>query len=310
MLKVKILGAGTPTPSPSRFGTSLVIPVDDDVLMFDCGPAATYKLAKAGYSPIDVSHLFLTHHHFDHTVDYPCFLLSRWDQGAGEEQPLRVFGPPPTVRTTEALIGRNGVYWPDIEARVMHPASHAVFEGRGGRMPRVPPRVEAHDIGFDAVIEGESWRVRTTGTIHVQPWLESVAYRLETSRGTVVFTGDTGPSAHVTELARDADVLLCMCWDRQHAMAPAEAEAMCGSEAAAEMARDAGVANLVLVHVSPSVDAAAGHDDLLGDVTKIYDGPTVVADEGMELTLDDGRLTATPGFDGRAVASSATQVRA
>src|SRR5262249_46769006 len=47
---------------------------------------------------------FFTHHHFDHDVDYPCFLLCRWDQGAGKEVPLRVYGPPPTALLTERLL--------------------------------------------------------------------------------------------------------------------------------------------------------------------------------------------------------------
>ena len=43
--------------------------------MFDCGPAATHKLVKAGLYPTQVDNLFFTHHHFDHNIDYPCFLL-------------------------------------------------------------------------------------------------------------------------------------------------------------------------------------------------------------------------------------------
>jgi ribonuclease BN (tRNA processing enzyme) len=51
MGQVYILGAGTPTPTPTRFGSAHVIEVAGDYLMFVCGPAATYKLVKAGTSP-------------------------------------------------------------------------------------------------------------------------------------------------------------------------------------------------------------------------------------------------------------------
>ncbi len=76
MARVYILGAGTPTPTPARFGSSYVVQIGDEYLMFDCGPAATHKLVQAGLRPTQIDYLFFTHHHFDHDVDYPCFLLT------------------------------------------------------------------------------------------------------------------------------------------------------------------------------------------------------------------------------------------
>src|SRR6185436_1262512 len=93
MAQVFILGAGTPTPTAERFGSSYVLQLGDEYLMFDCGPATTHKLVRAGLWPTRIGHLFFTHHHFDHDVDYPCFLLTRWDQCNGREKELEVFGP-------------------------------------------------------------------------------------------------------------------------------------------------------------------------------------------------------------------------
>ena len=83
MADLFVLGAGTPTPTAERFGSSHVLKLGDDLLMFDCGPAATHKLVKAGLFPTQINYLFFTHHHFDHDIDYPCFLLCRWDQSIG-----------------------------------------------------------------------------------------------------------------------------------------------------------------------------------------------------------------------------------
>ena len=41
MAKIHLLGTGTPTPTPARFGSSYVIEVSGEYLMFDCGPAAS-----------------------------------------------------------------------------------------------------------------------------------------------------------------------------------------------------------------------------------------------------------------------------
>ena len=51
MATIHILGAGTPTPTPDRFGSSFALEIDGDLIMIDCGPSATHKLVKAGYGP-------------------------------------------------------------------------------------------------------------------------------------------------------------------------------------------------------------------------------------------------------------------
>ena len=59
MCKLHILSADMPTPTADRFSTSFVLELDGECFMFDCGPAATHKLAKVGLPPIQVNHLFL-----------------------------------------------------------------------------------------------------------------------------------------------------------------------------------------------------------------------------------------------------------
>ena len=43
MPRVIVLGSGTPAPSPVRWGTSFLVEIGEEWLMFDCGPAATYS---------------------------------------------------------------------------------------------------------------------------------------------------------------------------------------------------------------------------------------------------------------------------
>ena len=142
MTRILLLGSGTPTPTPDRFGSSYVVQAGQDYLMFDCGPATIHKLSKMGLRSIQIDYLFFTHHHFDHNIDYPCFLLTRWDQSIGEENQLQVYGPPPTHELTERLIGENGAFSLDWEARVGHPMSQATHVHRGGSMPRPAPTLQ------------------------------------------------------------------------------------------------------------------------------------------------------------------------
>ncbi|MBI3328936.1 MAG: MBL fold metallo-hydrolase [Nitrospinae bacterium] len=286
MAQVIILGAGTPTPTPSRFGSAHVVEVGGQYVMFDCGPAATYKLVKAGIFPTQVDYLFFTHHHFDHDVDYPCFLLCRWDQSVGTENQLQVYGPPLTETLTERILGEQGAFAHDWKARVHHPLSQRVYVNRGGTLPRKPPSVRATDVGPGLVHQGRDWQVTAAPAEHVQPWLDSLAYRLDSPEGSVVFTGDTQPCQTVVDLARGADMLLCMCWDAQERMqANGEAEGQCGTIGAAELAREAGVRKLVLVHVGPHLASHGPMEKGIGDVRKVYDGELIFAEELMRLRV-------------------------
>ena len=79
MARLHILGAGTPTPTADRFGTSYVLDLGGGRLaMFDCGPAATHKLVKAGLWPTKVDHLFFDSPASDCLRIRPQFRRGRW----------------------------------------------------------------------------------------------------------------------------------------------------------------------------------------------------------------------------------------
>lgn len=280
MPRMYVIGAGTPTPTPERFGSAYVVDTGSELVMFDCGPAATHKLVKAGLFPTQIDNLFFTHHHFDHDADYPCFLLCRWDQSNGEENLLTVRGPSLTEKITEGLIGEDGVFAHDWKARVGSPISQRVFVNRGGTLPRPAPVVDSTDIEAGAVIEGVDWTVRSAEAVHVQPFLDSLAYRIDTDSGSVVITGDTEPCASVINLAKGATTLVSMCWDHQDTMEECgEAPGQTGTRGAGEMAQAAGVEKLVLVHRGPGLEGSESEQRALVDASAIFDGEIILADE-------------------------------
>jgi len=286
MARVFILGAGTPTPTPVRFGSAYVVEIGDEYLMFDCGPAATYKLVKVGIFPTQVDYLFFTHHHFDHNVDYPCFLLTRWDQSVGNENPLQVYGPVPTEMMTERILGENGAFVHDWKARVNHTASQRLYVYRGGTLPREPPRIMAKDVGPGLVHKGRNWQVTAAPTEHVQPWLDSLAYRIDSPEGSIVFSGDTQPCQAVIDLAQGADTMLCMCEDDQERLNDIEGtHAPCGTTEAAGMARAAGIKRLILVHIGAHLATHGPMEKGIGDMRRVYNGEVIFAEELMSLRV-------------------------
>ncbi len=280
MAKLHVLGSGGPRPNKARFGSAHIVEVGGRHVMFDCGPATTYKMVQMGITPLDIDHLFFTHHHFDHDVDYPCFMLTRWDESIGDEETLKVFGPRNTESITDRLVGDNGAFAYDLDARINHPLSQRMYEGRGGTLPRPRLAVDAADIEPGVVFTSDEFTVTAAPAEHVEPYHDSLAYRLDTNEGSIVFTGDTQPCARVVELARGADVLVSMCGNFQSSLDErGVASGQTGTLGAAEMAAEAGVGALFLVHVGPELSSAEGRARGIEEISSVFGGHVTMTDE-------------------------------
>ena len=286
MLRLIILGCGTPAPSLTRWGTAFLLGIGDDWLLFDCGPATTYKMFRAGVKVTEVDHVFFTHHHSDHDSDYPCFLLTRFDMHTGKENPLNVYGPPPTERLTDQLMGEDrGAFWHDVVARTNHPMSLGAYRGRGGTGERKPPVIHAGDLASGDVVKGNGWQVRAAEVAHAQPYLDSLGYRVDTDEGSVAFSGDTRPCKALTELARSVDLLVMECTRREPDMSEGSRMAETGSRGAAQTAVDSGAKKMVLVHQNEMIDEPVARTEVIAEVKGIYGGPVIWGEELLEIEI-------------------------
>ena len=133
----------------------------------------------------------------------------------------------------------------------------------------------------------EGWKITAVSTVHVQPYLESLAYRVDTASGkSIVFTGDTEPCDSLTELAQNADVLVANCANDQ---ATLEARGLnhgqLGTVTAAQMAATAEAKTLVLTHTSPDLAIHGPMERAIGDIREHYDGKIIFAEELMKLEI-------------------------
>jgi ribonuclease Z len=161
-ISLTLLGTGTPSPLVHRGGSSYLVRLDDQMLLFDCGPACVRRLLRKGICPTKIDTLFLTHLHYDHFVDYAYLVLVRWDQSVGKIPDLNVYGPSPAQRVSDRLFDEDGAFGPDLAARTEHPGSHFIYEMRGGVLPRERPRPRLTEVanGSQITLAGHHGRGR------------------------------------------------------------------------------------------------------------------------------------------------------
>ncbi|NCF29046.1 MAG: MBL fold metallo-hydrolase [Gammaproteobacteria bacterium] len=285
-MEIQLLGTGTPTPSLKRMSSGYLVRVANDVILFDHGPGAYHRMLEAGVAATDVTHVFFSHLHYDHCLDYGRLLITHWDQGAGSVPELKVYGPPFITRMTELLIAEDGVLGPDIEARTAHPLSQVIFEARGGHLPRERPRPVVTELLSGDVAEGDGWRVTARSVRHVQPHLDCYGYRLECADGVFVYSGDSGPCKAMEELARGCDVLVHMC----HYLSGTElgkefAEGCMGHLELAALGRDASVKNLVLSHLTEQMDRPGVRERIVREMSEIYSGNLFLGEDLMKIPV-------------------------
>lgn len=289
-MRIRLLGTGTPTPSLRRMCSGYVVDVDGDVLVFDHGFGAHHRLMELGIRATQVSHLFISHHHYDHMGDYPRLLLTRWDQGAGQVPELEVFGPPPLRHITDRIIGDDGVFGPDLVSRTQNPCSIDVYRARGGVGERARPAPVLHELAAGDTVERGAWRVRVAGVNHFAPHLTSYGYRLDAGGASFVYSGDTGPSRELADLAQGCDVLAHMCHYLTGTSPSKTFSAFTmGHLELARLAQEAAVKNLVVTHVTEQFDRPGLREQVVRDIGSIYTGNIFFGEDLMEIPVTGPR---------------------
>jgi ribonuclease BN (tRNA processing enzyme) len=279
-MRLILLGTGGgPRPKKDNAATAHAIVVDDVLYVVDCGNGVARQLVRAGVSPIQLRHVFITHHHSDHNADYGNLLLLSWATGLSTR--VDTWGPPPLERMTRLFFELNAY---DIDIRIKDE----------GRVP-LAPLVFPHERSTGGLVMQDE-RVKVTCALVDHPLVSpAFAYRFDGPDRSVVFSGDTAPSDRLIELARGADVLVheamyLPALDRliarvpnagnlkQHLLASHTSAEDCGRVAAA-----AGVKTLVLSHFVPPDDPLTTEQMWADAARTRFSGRIVVGRDLMEI---------------------------
>ncbi|WP_329564481.1 MBL fold metallo-hydrolase [Kitasatospora sp. NBC_01266] len=243
-MKLTVVGCSGSFPSPDSPCSSYLVEAGDYRLVIDLGNGALGALQNH-VGLYDVDAVALSHLHADHCIDLCAYWVARNYRQEGCPDLLPVYGPHDTP-------------------------------GRLARAYDMPERP-----GMTGVFD---FRTLTPGTFELGPLtvtaaqvnhpVEAYAFRIEHAGRSLVYSGDTGESPELVELARDADLFLC------------EAAYTDGRETyrsihlngreAGEHATAAGAQRLVLTHIPPWTDPQRN----LRDAEAAYQGPVELAKAG------------------------------
>jgi ribonuclease Z len=264
MIEVTVLGSGAALPMRGHTNSAYLVRAGAVRLLVDCGPAVLQQLAAVGLTPGDVTHVFLTHRHGDHTLGYPLFML--WwltHPEATGDLPLTVAGEI-TWGSLETLLGNT---FGDVARQT------------GATPRRLVPDREPAVLALDGGVTLRTWPMEHTTFAPV------LGLRVEHGGRAVAFTGDTAPCANVAPLARAAGLLVhessyCATLD------PDLTDGLHGhstARAAGRAAAAAGVPRLALVHLSAHYDGR--QDVLIAEAAREFAGEVTAPAAGAVYVL-------------------------
>lgn len=267
-MKLTILGSGSPEAYARRASSGYLLDAGDDVVLFDCGGGVFDNLLRAGRKPSDITHLFFSHLHSDHMMDYARLVHAAWDEGAA---PLKVFGPAPIAAITQGYFGPDGVLAHDLRARTELLPSQEVWKARGGTLPRPWPAPEVMEITPGFSFRGTGWSLSSCEVPHAQPALDCMAFSVNANGRKFVYSGDAGPCDALTALMADADLLLHWCYRLDGEPAhPLMLDLTPTPSDIAKIAKTAGVKKLLLTHFRIHMDEGERKNNALSSIRTMF----------------------------------------
>jgi ribonuclease BN (tRNA processing enzyme) len=252
---ITILGSGTCVPSLKRGSCSVLMEIGSRKLLFDSGPGTMRRLLEAGITIFDISSVFYSHLHPDHTSELVPFLFATKypDQNLRKTALTIIAGK----GFSNFFSGLEKVYgeWIRLETSMME-------------------LIELNNNSRD-LMRFDNFTVHSIPVAHNE---ESLAFRIEDNRGkSVVYSGDTDFSENLIDISKDADLLICESSMPDNMKIPGHLT----PSLAGEIAARSGVKKLLLTHFYPECDKV----DIANECRRTYSGELILAEDLMKIKI-------------------------
>lgn len=256
-MKVILLGTGAAWPDAKRSGPAFLVQHKNKNYLIDCGPGVGNQLAKAGIKPSTIDHIFFTHIHIDHCVDFPSFVFASYL--TGKEGPYLVYGPPGTQKFTKNIFDK--VY--DFADEMMYSIRKKHIE------------IDTTEVEGGKVFEDDGLVVETTEVVHSdQKEIRNLAYKFSAEGKSVVFSGDTEPCENLLDLAKGTDLLVI---ENSFPEDFGVFIGHCIPSQISDVLKQTKAKKVVLVHLFPTCDGK--EEKIVEIIQKDYAGEVVIGED-------------------------------
>lgn len=300
-LRVAVCGSGSPLTNSERRPACNLVFAAGKVFVVDAGAGSFARVAKWRIPLDQMAGVFITHFHSDHIADLPEARLQSWVQQ--RPLPLPVYGGPGIERVVS---GFSEAFALDDFYRITHHGADFLKPENGPMQPNEIANADGTPLTGTqgkVVLEKDGLTVAAFAVDHA-PVVPAYGYRFDYKGRSVVFSGDTHKSPGLTLHAKGADVLLHEAMDKaivgQMEAAATQLQRTVAAkimhdipdyhaspQEAAETAKEAGVAHLVLTHLIPPIPVWLGNRIFLRD-TALEGVQTRIAFDGMLIELPAG----------------------
>ncbi|GGS22855.1 MBL fold metallo-hydrolase [Streptomyces humidus] len=251
-LSLTVLGTASPHPGPGRPCSGYLLRGAGAEVWVDAGPG-TFAELRRHTDPDRLTAVWISHLHADHSADLLAAAYAFAYGGMAPPAPIPVYAPLDCARRLAGFLGR-----PDVRFLSEYLDFRPLFDGHTVRHwnLRLTSRAVAHDT-------------------------EAYALRAECQGSVLVYSGDSGPCDALTGLASGADLFLCEADLDRHREGEHEQPVHLTPEEAGEAARKAGVRELYVTHVGPTLTRKAA----TARAAAVFEGPTRTAREGETIPL-------------------------
>jgi ribonuclease BN (tRNA processing enzyme) len=255
-LRVTILGSGTCVPRLDRSACAVLVETGQAKILMDLGPGTMRRLLVNGTTIFDLTHIFLSHFHPDHTAELaPLIFATKYPDGTRRTHPLSVIGGRGLMTFYEGLQAA----YADWIVLPEHQLQFQEFETNNGGT------VQMDDFTL------------SVQPVHHRP--ESLAFRIDSPRGvSMVYSGDTDVCDSLGHLARRTDLFVCESAFPDDQKVPGHLT----PSLAGEIANRAEAKRLVLTHLYPPSEGV----DIVKQARSTYKGEIVVAEDLMSFEFD------------------------
>ncbi|MFX1510726.1 MAG: ribonuclease Z [Promethearchaeota archaeon] len=279
-VKVYFLGVGGGIPSVARSLPSIAISFQGKILLFDCGEGTQLQLQRVGLSPHRIQEIFISHLHGDHVLGLPGLISTM--MMLNRTKPLTIYGPAGTKEFTKTTLElthahldfpltiknvKKGTISNQDQYRVeCLPAIHSVaslsFILQTADIPGKFDVRKAEQLGVPSgplrkkLYNGQSIRTSNGKTVKPEEVLGTIRKGLR-----IAFSGDTAPNPSLAKVAKGANLLIHDATFTALHKENAEKYQHSTAAQAAQIASDASVTRLALVHISPRYASNEEHEN-------------------------------------------------